>query len=446
MRHMTPMVGNITCALIIGSSFMKRRDFIKSATTLAALPLVSRAIASSTSKQVADQSVVQNEDFWQKVRDNYQLPKDVIQLENGNWGVMSKSVLRDYFNQTENVNRFSSLYTRREFYSDFKPILKRVANLLGCDSEEIAFARGASEVLNNLISGYRNLGSDDAVMYADVDYDTMQAAMRQRGLKVVKIDLPEEGSADDYVDYYRRALVMHPEVKLLLLTHLSHRHGLVLPIKKIVSMAKEFSVDCIVDAAHSWGQIDFNVKDLGADFVGFNLHKWIGAPLGCGVMYVKRGRLADISPAIGDSLDFNPANNIGKIYNRIHTGTFNYAAWLSIPAALDFHETLGAKMKSARLRYLRDYWVSRARELPNIQVVSDNAPDLHAAISSFRVGNNCNVDANRKIATQLLQKNSIFSVHRTGLAKGACVRITPAVFTLSSEMDTLLESLTRLKA
>lgn len=424
---------------------MKRRDFIKGAATLAALPLAPGATASNISKQGVAQSLIKNENFWQKVRDNYQLPSDVIQLENGNWGVMSKSVLHDYVNQTEHVNRLSSLYTRKEFYGDFKPILNRVANMLGCDSEEIALARGASEVLNNLISGYRKLGSGDAVMYADVDYDTMQAAMRQRGLKVVKIDLPEEGSAEDYVDYYRQALTNHPEVKLLLLTHLSHRHGLVLPIKKLVSMAKEFGVDCIVDAAHSWGQLDFNVKELGADFVGFNLHKWIGAPLGCGVMYIKRERLADISPALGDSLDFDPANNVGKIYNRIHTGTFNYAAWLSIPAALDFHETLGAKLKSARLRYLRDYWVSRARELPNIQVVSDNAPDLHAAISSFRVNNNYSVDANKKIAAQLLQKNSIFSVHRTGLAKGACVRITPAVFTLTREMDMLIKALEKLR-
>ncbi|MBY6063646.1 aminotransferase class V-fold PLP-dependent enzyme [Pseudidiomarina sediminum] len=436
---------------------MQRRDFLKGAAALAALPFVPKALAASATaysehsisalqkltKATTVQQLVRDEVFWSYVRGFYQLPEKVIQLENGNWGVMSTPVLEEYVQQTQRVNQLSSYYSRREFYGELKPIVTDVAQRLGCGADEIAFARGASEVLNNLISGYRHLGKGDAVMYADVDYDSMQAAMRQRGVNVVKINLPEQANANDYVSVYRDALRAHPQVKLLLLTHLSHRHGLVLPIKEIVAMAREFGVDCIVDAAHSWGQMDFDLADLGADFVGFNLHKWMGAPIGCGVMYIKRERLVDIAPALGDGLAFDPNKEIGKAYHRIHTGTFNYAAWLTIPKALAFHDAIGAELKAARLRYLRDYWVSRVRDLPHLSIVADTPTGGYATITSLRYREQTSVEANKALAQRLLDQHNIFSVHRTGLNQGACVRITPSTFTLTSELDKLITALSR---
>lgn len=431
---------------------LKRRDFIIRAAAMAVLPLVSRnVIAASNSVPnvvIADGSAlnkVADEAFWQQVRAHYQLPPDIIQLENGNWGVMTKNVLQSYIKHTQHLNQYSSYFSRREFMQEFKPIQHRVATMLGCAPAEIAFARGATEVLNNLIVGYRNLKHDDAVMYADTDYDSMQAAMRQRGNPVITINLPERASAEEYVAFYRMALEQHPQVKLLLLTHLSHRHGLVLPIKKIVAMARQYDVDCIVDAAHSWGQIDFNIADLGADFVGFNLHKWMGAPLGVGVMYIKNSRLADISPAIGDEASSEAhAKTVvknGATYNRIHTGTFNYAAWLTVPTALDFHDSIGAELKAARIKYLRDYWVSRITNVPQLQLVIGNEPDTYAGICSFRLQGETSVAGNKAISARLLQQHKIFSVYRSGLAGGACVRITPALFNTTTEMDRLIQAL-----
>lgn len=436
---------------------MQRRDFLKGAASLAALPFVPNVLAASTTassehsinalqqltKATTVQQLVRDEVFWDYVRGFYALPENVIQLENGNWGVMSTPVLQEYIQQTQRVNQLSSYYSRRTFYSELKPILTEIAQRLGCATGEIALARGASEVLNNLISGYRHLNKGDAVMYADVDYDSMQAAMRQRGVSVIKIALPEQASANDYVNFYRDALRAHPQVKLLLLTHLSHRHGLVLPIKDIVAMAREFGVDCIVDAAHSWGQMDFNLADLGADFVGFNLHKWMGAPIGCGVMYIKDERLADIAPALGDGLAFEPTSEIGKTYHRVHTGTFNYAAWLTIPKALAFHDAIGAELKAARLSYLRDYWVAQVRDLPHLSIVADNPTGAYATITSLRYREQTSVDANKALAQRLLEEHRIFSVHRTGLSQGACVRITPSTFTLTRELDTLVKALSR---
>lgn len=129
-----------------------------------------------------------------------------------------------------------------------------------------------------------------------------------------------------------------------------------MPIKDIANMARERGVDVIVDAAHSWGQIDFKVGELDCDFVGFNLHKWIGAPLGVGFMYIRKPRLADIDRAYGDE-DFPPTD----IRSRVHTGTSNFAASLALPTALQLHQAIGPKAKELRLRHLRDHWVSRTR-------------------------------------------------------------------------------------
>lgn len=185
-------------------------------------------------------------------------------------------------------------------------------------------------------------------------------------------------------------------------------------------MARIFGVDCIVDAAHSWGQMNFDLNDLGADFVGFNLHKWMGAPLGAGVMYIKSTRLADIAPASGDNVWLQEQaashNDRGFTYKRIHTGTFNYAAWLSVPTALAYRDTIGAELIAARLRYLRHYWTSQVGS--HVQVIGSQHVDNFAGIGAFRLNG------------------------QTSLAAGSCLRITPALFTSTAELDTLLHALT----
>ena len=159
------------------------------------------------------------------------------------------------------------------------------------------------------------------------------------------------GSAthDSGLAYYESFLAANPRAKLLLLTHLSHRTGLVVPVREIVAMAQKRGVDVIVDAAHSWGQIPFTAKDLGAAFVGYNLHKWISAPLGIGFMYIRKDRLADIDRDHADQ-DYPESD----IRSRVHTGTSNSANLLSLEVALDLHESIGVDNKHARLQYLRD--------------------------------------------------------------------------------------------
>ena len=246
--------------------------------------------------------------YWAKVQASYAVTADIINLENGYWGLMAEPVRREYLRLTDMVNRDNSFYARVKSGADFETVRKAIAAAVGAAPEEIAITRGATEALQLLIGGYNKLKPGDAVMYADLDYDSMQYAMNwlkeRRGVEVVKFDLPEPASRQAVLDAYDKALSANPKVRLLLLTHLSHRTGLVLPVAEVTRMAKARGIDVIVDAAHSWGQIDFNVRDLGADFVGFNLHKWIGAPVGVGFLYIAKDRIADIDRDKGDEDSF----------------------------------------------------------------------------------------------------------------------------------------------
>jgi len=424
---------------------VKRRHFLQGVAASAALSVVNNSFAEDNLSAFADGSA-DNENFWQAIRVQYDLPADIIQLENGNWGAMSRPVMKEYFAQTQKVNTLSSYYSRRQFLPEFFPVLKRTAELLGAGDNEIAFTRGATEALMNLISNYRGLKPGDAVMYADTDYDSAQAAFdkwQQRGMHRIIINLPEQATGEEYVAFYRTALEKNPQVKLLLLTHMSHRHGLVIPVKEIVAAARKLGVDCIVDAAHSWGQLDFNLRDLGADFIAFNLHKWMGTPLGAGVMYIRDGRLQDIAQAPGDG-----SEDTSRIYTRVHSGTLNMASWLTVPAALDFHAHMGggkgSALKAARLAYLRRYWWQQVADIKGVELIAAENDHAMGAISSLRLKGQTSVEANKAIAARLLQEFNIFSVHRSGLAGGACVRITPSVFNTPAELDKLATAIKKM--
>lgn len=383
--------------------------------------------------------------FWRAVASHYEVADEFLNLENGNWGLMARPVLAEYERQTERVNRLNSYYARREFGAEIASVRRRIAQTLGVSPEEIALTRGATEALQALIGGYNRLRPGDEVMYSDLDYTSMQYAMNwlreRRGAGVVTVALPEPASHQNVIDVYERGLKANPRVRLLLLTHLSHRTGLVVPVREIAAMARARGVDVIVDAAHSWGQMDFKAPDLGADFIGFNLHKWMGAPLGVGVLYIRRERLADIDRYMAD--EDAPPDSIGS---RVHTGTSNFAAFLSVPAALDFHEQVGPANKAARLRRLRNLWVEPLRDRRELEILTPDDPRMHAGITAFRLTGRPGVADNIALSRTLLDGFGIFTVHRSGLASGACVRATPALYNSEAEVARLARALGQILA
>lgn len=381
-----------------------------------------------------------DESFWATVRRDYEVRDGLINLEAGNWGIMSRPVLERYLEHSRRINRDNSFYARRQYPQDVGALLERLADLLAVEPAELALTRNATEALQALIGGYRGLRAGEAVMYADLDYGSIQAAMdalaQREQCSVHRLALPEPASYCGLVDFYRNALVDNPRVRLLLLTQVSHRTGLVLPVREIVAEARELGVDVIVDAAHAWGQLDYQVPDLGADFVGFNLHKWIGAPLGVGLLYIRRERLDAIAP--------HPAAGgweLERAAGRVHTGTSNFAAVLSVADALDYHQAIGPARKEARLRYLRSVWVDALRGLDSVTVLTPEDPRLHAGMSAFRLAGYKGVAGNRALAERLLEGFGIFTVHRDGVAGGACVRVTPALYNVPADCRALAAAL-----
>ena len=341
------------------------------------------------------------------------------------------------------MNRENSFYARQRYPADLAVVRARVAAFLGVTADEIAFTRSATESLQLLIGGYNRLKPGDAVLYADLDYPAMQNAMQwlaeRRGVRVIRIALPEPASRDGVMEAYDAALQANPGIRLVLLTHLNNKTGLILPVNALTDLARRRGADVIVDAAHSIGQTTTTIPAMGCDFAGFNLHKWIGAPLGVAVMYIRKDRLTAIDRMMADQ-EFPAAS----ISSRVHTGTTNFAAFLTIPAALDFHESVGPAHKAARIRYLRDRWVSQVRGRAGVDVLTPDDPEMVAGITSFRLRGRTSREDNDRIVDELLTKHGIFTARRTGLERGDCIRVTPALYTTIEDVDRFARALTSL--
>ncbi|MFM5894028.1 MAG: aminotransferase class V-fold PLP-dependent enzyme [Novosphingobium sp.] len=372
---------------------------------------------------------------WEAIARQYNVTREVIQLEHGNWGMMARPVLATYHAMNERVNRETSFYARRTMIGDLETVRGQVAATLGVATEEIALTRNATEAMKALILQYNRLKPGDAVLYADLDYDSMQGSMEslaaRRGVRVIKIALPEPATYQGVIDAYDAAFRTNPSIRMVLLTHASHRIGLIVPVAEITAMAEARGIDVIVDAAHSVGQLDFKLPDLKAPFIGLNLHKWFGAPLGVGAIYIRKDRL--------DAIDPDPAEDPKNfaITAKVHTGTPGYAAQLSVPDALDFAAAVGAARREARLKALRDRWVHALRDHPQVQIMTPDDPRMYGAITSFRLRGKTSHEDNVALAKALLDQHRVFTVHRDGLASGSCVRVTPALATWMEDLDAL---------
>lgn len=393
----------------------------------------------------APEVIARDEAYWRRVAAHYVVSPQVTNLEAGFWGMMAAPVMREFFRQTERVNLESSFYARGAYLDDMKAVRARAAKALGADVEEIAFTRGATEAMQCLIGGYNRLRPGDTVLYADLDYPGMQSAMKwladRRGAKPVRFVIPEPASRANVLGAYEAALDANPGAKLVLTTHVNNKTGLMTPVAQIAALARARGVDTITDAAHSFGQVDIKVGDLGVDFAGFNLHKWIGAPVGVGVLFIRRTRVADIDRMMGD--EDEPADSITS---RVHSGTANFATMLSVPAALDFHEAVGPAAKAARVRHLRDLWVNPVRGLPGIEILTPDEPGMCAAITSFRLAGRVSKEDTLRTTADLRTRFSLFTVRRTGIERGDCVRVTPALYNTPDDAARLAAALRTLAA
>ncbi|HCT08688.1 MAG TPA: class V aminotransferase [Pseudomonas sp.] len=382
-----------------------------------------------------------NEHHWQTIAGNYELEPGPINLENGYFGRMSRVVRAQYLEHVAFINRSNSLYVRQRFeQGENVEIRRQLAELISVDPESVAFTRNATEALQSLIRNYNRLQPGDQVLISDLEYDTVKGAMRWlagvRGVEVIELSHTHPASFDSLVQTYREAFAQHPRLKLMALTHVTHRTGLVMPVEAIAKAAREHGIDVILDGAHALGQIEFNLAELGIQFAGFNLHKWIGAPLTLGFLYIAPERLADIDPDMGEF--HYPMTDVRA---RTSYSTPNFPALMTLPLVFEEHRALGGSAaKGARVNYLRDLWVSQVRPLAGIEVLTSDDPRLYCGITAFKfVGRD-----QQAMADRLLKDYNLFTTTRVGAAFGTCIRVTPGLVTSAADINALVNAITEL--
>jgi len=384
-----------------------------------------------------------DEDFWRTFADRYDVQPGPVNLENGYFGRMSRTVIEEYQRNIERINSSNSVYARQRFEQhDNLEIRAQLAELIGVRAQSLAFTRNATEGLQSLIRNYNRLQPGDQVLISDLEYDTVKGAMRwlarQRGAEVIEIAHAHPASYDSLQETYREAFTRQPKLKLMALTHVTHRTGLVMPVADIAALAKEHGVDIILDGAHALGQIDFDLDALGIAFAGYNLHKWMGAPLTLGFLYIAPQRLADIDPDMGE-MHF-PVNDVRA---RTSYSTPNIPALMTLPLVFEEHAALGgAAAKGARLNYLRNLWVGAVRHLPGIEVMTPDDPRLYCGITSLRFTRH---DDQQAMAERLLNEYNLFTVVRHGAASGPSIRVTPGLITTAADMQRLVRALQELR-
>ena len=374
-----------------------------------------------------------DEDFWQLVKQSYTVSANILNLNNG--GVCPQP--RVVQEAVERYNRLSnetpSYYMWRILDQGREPMRQKLADIAGCSAEEIAVNRNSSEALETVIFGLR-LERGDEVILAKQDYPNMINAWKQREhrdgvvLKWIDIELPSEDVTyivDKYTsEFTERTKVVH-------ITHVINWNGQVLPVRQIADIAKSRGIDVLVDGAHSFAHLDFAIPDLNCDYFGTSLHKWLCAPFGSGMLYVRNEKIKELYPLFG-----SPDPESEDIRKFEHLGTRSFAIEQAIGQAADFHNMIGIERKSARLHYLKNYWAEQAVGMKGVSIGTSLHRDFGGAIALLQVEGK----EPGKVGNYLFKHHK---VHTTSIVweniEG--VRITPNVYTVTSDLDRLLEAI-----
>ncbi|MBA4850898.1 aminotransferase class V-fold PLP-dependent enzyme [Emticicia sp. BO119] len=420
---------------------MNKRQFIK---TLAATGLVVPAFGKGFDKALAKiqlqtpEDTARNEEFWAEVRRGYKIKPDYVNLENGYYCFTPQETLQNFIGHVQEINFQGSYYMRTRQFDDKAEIRKKLAALAGCSHEELIVTRNTTESLDTVIAGIDWKAGDEAVM-AEQDYgamlDMFKLQARRYGIINKIVSVPNHPVSDEeIVSVYEKAIT--PKTRLLMVCHMINITGHILPIRKICDMAHSRGVEVMVDGAHAFAHINYKISDLGCDYYGSSLHKWLSVPLGTGILYVKKDKIAKLWQMFGD-MGYKD-DDIRKLN---HTGTNPVHTDLTIADAINFYETIGRDRKEARLRYLQEYWTKQVRNLPDI--VLNTPAESHRACGIANVGISKIKPAD--LARTLLEKYKIWTVAIDSPTVKGC-RITPNIYTTTTELDTFVKALKELAA
>jgi selenocysteine lyase/cysteine desulfurase len=419
---------------------MNRRSFLSTAgaglVTLRAdaVGRVQSAAQSLSARGAED--VARDEDFWMEVRHAFTIDRNHINLNSGSVSPAPRSVQQAVEQYWTVMNMSPSLYVDEQLLPRLEVPRRRLAQLFGCDAEEIALTRNTSEAMQIVQFGL-SLKAGDEVLTTTQDYPRMLTTWRQRELrdgivlKTVPFPVPPE-SLDDLTRRIERAIT--PRTKVILICHVTYTTGQIFPVRQICRMARARGIETVVDGAHGFAQFPFTRDDLDCDYYATSLHKWLTAPIGTGFLYVRKAKIPSVWPLMAA-----PASMAADIRKFEQIGTFPVALPGGITEAVTFHESLGGERKAARLRYLRRRWTDRVRALPRVRVLNADDPAQTCGLGAMSVDG---VDA--EALTAFLERE--YRVHvRPRFVEGefSCIRVAPNVFTTLEEIDLFAAAIER---
>ncbi|MGH9948571.1 MAG: aminotransferase class V-fold PLP-dependent enzyme [Pyrinomonadaceae bacterium] len=371
--------------------------------------------------------VATDEDFWAVIQQSFSVTRGIINLNNGGVSPSPRIVTEAFVRYTWQQEDATAYTMWQILEPQSETIRTGLAEMFGCDAEEIAITRNASESLEILLMGM-DFKSGDEILTTTQDYPRMLTTLKQRelreGLKLNLIKIPiAPNNVNDIAAAFERAIT--PKTKLILISHQINLTGQITPVRKVCEMARARGIETIVDGAHAFAQFDFKRDDLQCDYYGTSLHKWLFAQKGTGMLYVRKGKIPKVW-ALMASEDKNK-NDIRK-FEEI--GTHSAAMRLAIGEAILFHNAIGGKRKEERLRYLSRYWMNKLKDIPKVGFNTSFDPAQSCAIANFKIDG---VDP-RELGSYLMSKHKIFTtpiIHDefTG------IRITPNVYTTLWELD-----------
>ncbi len=425
-----------------------RRNFIQQLTAATGaftfLPFTNNAFANEAESRYAqfraldDVDAMTDEDFWGWVKEQYTVSPNLLNLNNGGVSPQPKVVQDAHIRFYQYANEGPSYYMWRILDDGREALRGKLAELAGCSAEEIAINRNATEGLNSIIFGL-NLKAGDEVVLTKQDYPNMINAWKQRekrdGIKLIwlNLELPIENE-DAIVQQYVNAFTSR--TKIVHVTHLINWTGQILPIRKIADEAHKRGIEVIGDGAHTFAHIDFNIPDLGCDYFASSLHKWLCAPFGSGLLWIKKEKIKNIWALLSNN---EPDGTDIRKFESL--GTRSFASEMAIGNAVDFHNVIGSKRKEERLRYLTDYWMGKVSDLKRVSFLQPNYKTGYCAISNIAI------EGIKPFALMdtLHKKHKIHTV-AIDWENVHGVRITPHVYTSIKDLDRLVNAVRTIAA
>lgn len=420
-----------------------RRAFVKQllggAGALTALGFINDAQAKAWNSELlritklTPDEVAMDESFWALVRNSFTVSKDIINLNNGGVSPQPRPVQEAHIKNYQYCNEGPSYFMWRMLDKSREPLRKKLAELAGCSPDEIAINRNSTEGLNTIIFGL-DLKPGDEVILCKYDYPNMMNAWRQRekrdGIKLVwvDLDLPFEF---DKVAYAAYAKAITSKTKVVHITHMINWSGQMMPVKALTELAHQAGAEVIVDGAHTFAHVDHRIPDLGCDYYAASLHKWLCAPFGSGMMYVKKDKIKKVWALLSN--DKPDGDDIRKFESL---GTRSFASEMAILAAVEFHQMIGSKRKEERLRFLKNYWVERVMKLPKVKMNTSQNPAWSCALANVSVEGWDAVD----IENALFERHKIHTV-AIKHEKLNGIRVTPHLYTSLEDLDKLVEGI-----